>query len=402
MRIDEEKLTGRGAEDVVNGSAETLSRPDGRGAHGESIVVDSSPAHARRGGVVVSIFQRRALVYFVVMTILLGVAIITGVAIGSTSVAPGAVVRVLLARMLPGGWVDTSGVSEPQQIVIWAIRTPRVLVAALVGAALAMAGAQMQGLFKNPLAAPDIVGTSSGGALGAVLALVSGLAVRSLFYLPVFSFVGAFTALFAVYIISTKQGRTPIATLLLTGVAMNALVGAATSFLITMSWVRFDIAQEILFWLLGGLDNRGWPHFWLAFPFIVLGSIVSLVYTRELDLILMGEETASSLGVDVEHVKRVVLTCVALLTGTAVAVSGVVGFVGLVVPHIVRLIIGPAHRRLIPASALTGAAFLVLADLLARTLRRPEEIRLGIITAAFGAPFFLYLLLRHRREVGYL
>jgi iron complex transport system permease protein len=282
------------------------------------------------------------------------------------------------------------------------IRTPRVLVAALAGAALAMAGAQMQGLFKNPLASPDIVGTSSGGALGACVALVSGLALRSLFYLPVFSFVGAFFALFAVYVISTRQGRTPMATLLLTGVALNALIGAATSFLITMSWVRFDVAQEILFWLLGGLDNRGWPHFWLALPGIIAGTIVSLVYTRELDLMLTGEETAQSLGVDVEQVKRVVLTCAALLTGTAVAVSGVVGFVGLIVPHIVRLIIGPSHRRLIPASALTGAVFLIFADLLARTLRSPEEIRLGIITAAFGAPFFLYLLLRHRREVGYL
>jgi iron complex transport system permease protein len=400
MRTDEAKLTGTEGSAEEKAVAETVSRPARDSAPGESIAdVDSSPAGARAPR---SIFRRRALVYFVVITILLGVAIITGIAIGSTSVAPGAVVRVLLARILPAGWVDTSAVSHPQQVVIWAIRTPRVLVAALVGASLAMAGAQMQGLFKNPLAAPDIVGTSTGGALGAVLALVSGLAVRSLFYLPVFAFVGAFTALFTVYIISTKQGRTPVATLLLTGVALNALVGAATSFLITMSWVRFDIAQEILFWLLGGLDNRGWQHFWLAFPFIVVGAIVSLVYTRELDLILTGEETAQSLGVDVEHVKRVVLTCVALLTGTAVAVSGVVGFVGLVVPHIVRLIIGPAHRRLIPASALTGAAFLVLADLLARTLRRPEEIRLGIITAAFGAPFFLYLLLRHRREVGYL
>jgi iron complex transport system permease protein len=400
MRVDEAKSNERSAEE--SGIAEASPRPGSRRAPGDRSVTEADPPHPQLTRPSFSSFNRRAFLYFVVITVLLGAAIIMGIAIGSTTVAPASVVRTLLSHALPSGWVDASAVSPPQQIVIWAIRTPRVLVAALVGAALAMAGAQMQGLFKNPLAAPDIVGTSSGGALGAVLALVSGLAMRSLFYLPVFSFVGAFAALFTVYIISTRQGRTPVATLLLTGVALNALVGAATSFLITMSWVRFDIAQEILFWLLGGLDNRGWPHFWLAFPCIVVGTIVSLVYTRELDLILTGEETATSLGVDVEHVKRVVLTCVALLTGTAVAVSGVVGFVGLVVPHIVRLIIGPAHRHLIPASALTGAAFLVLADLLARTLRRPEEIRLGIITAAFGAPFFLYLLLRHRREVGYL
>ncbi len=339
--------------------------------------------------------------YFAAVTLLLILSITISIALGSTSIAPGVVVRVLMSHLLPAGWVDVSAVAEPQQAVVWMLRTPRVLVAALVGAALAVAGAQMQGLFKNPLASPDIVGTSAGGAFGAVLALATGLAAHSLFYLPVFSFVGALVALFAVYVISTRHGRTPIATLLLAGVALTALIGAATSFLITMTWVRYEVAQEILFWLLGGLDNRTWAHFWLAVPCLVVGVGVSLVYTRELDLLLTGEETANSLGVEVEHVKRIVLTSAALLTGTAVAVSGVVGFVGLIVPHIVRLVIGPAHRRLIPASALTGATFLVLADLLARTLHRPEEIRLGIVTAAFGAPFFLYLLLRHRREIGY-
>jgi iron complex transport system permease protein len=309
--------------------------------------------------------------------------------------------RVLLSHVLPDGWVNTGDISDPHQAVIWFIRAPRVMVAMLVGAGLAVAGAQMQGLFKNPLAAPDIVGTSAGGALGAVLALATGLATRSLFYLPLFSFVGSFVALFTVYVISTRRGRTPVATLLLAGVALTSLIGAVTSFLITMTWVRWEVAQEILFWLMGGLDSRTWSHFLIALPCVILGAVVSLFYSRELDLLLAGEETAASLGVEVEHVKRVVLTNAALLTGAAVAVSGVVGFVGLVVPHIVRFIIGPAHRRLIPASGLTGAALLVGADLLARTLLRPEEIRLGIVTAAFGAPFFLYLLLRHRKEVGY-
>lgn len=348
-----------------------------------------------------SAFHQRAGIYFVAITVLLIFSITISIALGSTSIAPSVVVRVLMSHLLPAGWVDVSAIDESQQAVVWLLRTPRVLVASLVGAALAVAGAQMQGLFKNPLASPDIVGTSAGGAFGAVLALATGLATHSLFYLPVFSFTGAFIALFAVYIISTRHGRTPIATLLLAGVALSALIGAATSFLITMTWVRYEVAQEILFWLLGGLDNRTWAHFWLALPCIAVGAGVSLIYTRELDLLLTGDETANSLGVEVEHVKRVVLTSAALLTGTAVAVSGVVGFVGLIVPHIVRLIIGPAHRRLIPASALTGATFLVLADLLARMLRRPEEIRLGIITAAVGAPFFLYLLLKHRREIGY-
>jgi iron complex transport system permease protein len=353
------------------------------------------PNHSLRSSLPTTIF------FIVIAALLLG-SIVIAIAVGSVSIAPAVVMRVLLSHVLPNGWVDTSGISDAQFAVVWFIRTPRVLVAALVGAALSIGGVQMQGLFKNPLASPDIVGTSAGGALGAVVAIVSGMAVRSTLYLPVCSFVGAFIALFTVYFISTRHGRTPIATLLLAGVALSAFISAITSFLLTMSWVRFDVAQEIIFWMLGGLDNRNWTHFWLALPCVILGALISLFYTRELDLLMMGEETAQSLGVEVEHVKRVALTCAALLTGTAVAVSGVVGFVGLVVPHIVRLMIGPAHRQLIPASALTGACFLVLADLLARTLNPPQEFRLGIITAAFGAPFFLYLLLRHRRELGYV
>ena len=344
----------------------------------------------------------RVFFYFAIITVLLAVAIITGIAAGSMSIAPGTVLRVLGLHLLPDGWVTASPVSDAENAVVWLIRTPRVITAALVGAALAIAGAQMQGLFQNPLASPDIVGTSSGGALGAVFALATGLATRSLFYIPVFSFVGALVALFVVYGVATQRGRTPIASLLLAGVALNSMIGAATTFIITMSWVRLEVAQEIIFWLLGGLDSRTWQHVWFAGPLVALGILISLIYSRDLDLLLMGEDTASSLGVEVEHVKRVVLTNSALLTGAAVAISGVVGFVGLVVPHIVRLLIGPAHRQLIPASALTGAAFLILADLLARTLHRPEEIRLGIITAVFGAPFFLYLLMRRRREIGYL
>jgi len=355
---------------------------------------------ARAGKASGGIFTSRAGVYFATVSIILGVAFIAGIAVGSSPVAPATVARVLTAHILPRGLVDVSDITEPEQVIVWMIRTPRVLVAALVGAGLAVAGAQMQGLFRNPLASPDIIGSSSGGALGAVMALATGLAMRSLFYLPVMSFAGALLSLFLVYAIATRRGRTPVSTLLLTGVAFNALIGAATSFLISLQWVRWEVAQEILFWLLGGLDSRTWKHVWLALPCVLVGLIVALIYSRELDLLLLGEETALAVGADVEKVKRVILTSAALLTGAAVAVSGVIGFVGLVTPHVVRLIIGPKHRYLLPASALTGAAFLILTDILARTVRRPEEIRLGILTAALGAPFFLYLLLRRHRAAG--
>ncbi len=340
--------------------------------------------------------------YFIIVSILLIAAGILGIAIGSTDIPVEIVLRVLASKILPTDWVQTQGIPESQQVIVWLIRTPRVIIAALVGAALAIAGAQMQGLFKNPLASPGIVGTSSGSALGAVIALATGLASRSMFYLPLFAFLGAFLALFTVYALATRRGNTPVATLLLAGVALNALIGAMTSYVITVAWGEHEVAREIVFWLMGGLDSRTWAHVWMALPGIIVGSFIALFYTRELDILLMGQETAYSLGVEVEHVKRIILTTTALLTGAAVAVSGVIGFVGLIIPHIVRLIMGPMHRHLVPACALTGATFLILADLLARTLHRPEEIRLGILTAVFGAPFFLYLLLRHRREMGYL
>ncbi len=358
------------------------------------------PAARKRAKALGKVSSARVSAYFVTVTILLGASLIAGIANGSSRLAPETVARVLAYHFLPGGWVDLSGVSESEQVIVWLVRTPRVLVAALVGASLAVAGAQMQGLFRNALASPDVIGSSAGGALGAVLALSAGLAMRSLFYLPVMSFAGALVALFLVYAIATRRGRTPVATLLLAGVALNALVGAATSFLISLKWVRWEVAQEILFWLMGGLDSRTWQHVWLVLPCSAAGLLIALVYARDLDVLLLGEEGALAVGTEVEKVKRIIITGAALLTGGAVAVSGIVGFVGLVVPHIVRLVIGPKHRHLLPASALTGATFLILTDILARTLRRPEEISLGIITACFGAPFFLYLLLRHQRAVG--
>jgi len=344
---------------------------------------------------------RRAVLYFAAVTIALICAVIAGIAISSTWIEPGVVVRVMVRHLLPGGWVKLNGIREADEVVVWLIRAPRVFVAGLVGAALATAGAQMQGLFENPLASPDIVGTSAGGALGAVMAMVTGFAAISVFALPLFSFVGAGVALFLIYLLATRHGRTPIATLLLAGVALNALIGAVTSFVVSLAWRRYEVAQEITFWLLGGVDSRTWTHVRLAAPCVGVGIIVAIIYARDLDILLSGEETARALGVEVEHVKRLILVNAALLTGAAVAVSGVLGFVGLVVPHIARLFIGPGHRKLIPASALAGATFLILADLLARTVNRPEELRLGIITAVFGAPFFLYLLTRQRRGAGY-
>jgi iron complex transport system permease protein len=329
--------------------------------------------------------------------ILAGVVVIA-VSVGAVTIPLPRVLRLLAAGLAgPAGFAD-----DPDALIVWTLRVPRVLVAALVGAALAVAGAQMQGLFQNPMASPDVIATSTGGALGAVVAMVLGLARESLFWLPGFAFAGALGSLAVVYGLTTRRGRTPIAMLLLAGVALNALLGALTSFFITLTWVRYEVAQEVLFWMLGGLSSRTWTHVWMAAPPIVAGMAASLLFARDLDLFVSGEETALTLGVDVERAKRRLIVISALLTGVSVAVSGVVGFVGLIVPHGVRLVVGPAHARLIPASALAGAAFLVVADLIARVALRPEEVSLGVITASVGAPFFLWLLARYRREVGSL
>lgn len=363
---------------------------------------DSSRNREAQSSTSSGIHTERFVISLLIITLLLIAVMLIGLTIGSVEVPFSAVLHAIIVGT---GRLRSSALQvrpNPTFTIVWLLRMPRVVMAALVGAALGVAGAQMQGLFQNPLASPDIIGVSAGGALGGVIVLATGLAARSMFYLPILSFVGALLALGIVYAIATRRARTAVATLLLGGVALSALIGAITSFLITVTWVRYEVSQQIIFWLMGGLANRTWTHVWLGVPGIAVGLAVAFAYSRDLDILAAGEEVASSLGVDVERAKRVLLIDAALLTGTAVALSGAIGFVGLVIPHAVRLMIGPAHNRLLPVSALAGATFLVFADILARTLDRPEEIQVGIITAFFGAPFFLYLLMRRGRGELYL
>jgi iron complex transport system permease protein len=327
------------------------------------------------------------------------IAGLVAISIGSTRVEWLTSVRVIGGKLLPA-WVSTGDASKADEVIVWLIRVPRVILAAFVGAGLAVAGVLLQGLFRNALAEPNIVGVGSGAVLGAVIVFTTGLAMRFALALPLGAFCGALFAIVVVYALATRDGTTPLSTLLLSGIALAALLSAVSSLLISMSIVNWQVAQEIVFWMMGGLDSRSWTHVWLSAPFIVLGVLVSLYYGRDLDLLVQGEEAAAALGVDVEASKRVLILVSALLTGSCVAVAGVIGFVGLIVPHVVRLIIGPMHRRLLLSSALAGASFLIVCDLLARTLHPPTEIRLGIITAIFGAPFFLLLLVRKYREVS--
>jgi iron complex transport system permease protein len=322
---------------------------------------------------------------------------ILAIGVGAVSIPPARVVS-LLASAFDAPWSGRG--ADPDLVILMAIRVPRVLVAGLVGAALAVAGTQMQGLFQNPMASPDVIGTSAGAALGAVLAFVFGLAQLHVGWIPALSCIGAALSLTIVYGLTTRRGRTPVAMLLLAGVALNALLGSLTAFAISLSWVRYEVAQEVIFWLMGGLDDRTWTHVWMAAPLVAIGLAAAVALSRDLDLFTTGEDAAATLGLDVERAKQRILGVAALLSGTAVAVCGVIGFVGLIVPHALRLIVGPAHRRLVPAAAIGGALFVIAADLVARTALAPIEIRLGIVTGLCGAPFVRWLLGRYRREVG--
>jgi iron complex transport system permease protein len=343
----------------------------------------------RRGGVPL---------FFLLALAALGASMVVAVGHGSSPMSPSVVLKVLGLHLLPGGWIDAAGLERADDLIVWNVRLPRVLLAALVGAALALAGAQMQAVFRNPLADPGLAGVGAGAALGGVLAFTTGAAALAAPLLPALAFTGGLAALLLVYAVATQGGRTSVIGLLLSGVAVSTLLGAITTFLISMNLANQQMTQQILFWTMGGLDNRQWLHVQLALPFLAAGIALALVWSRELDLLAQGDETALTLGVAVERARFIVMLGAALLCGASVAVAGLVGFVGLVVPHVVRLLLGPVHARLLPASALVGALFVVLCDLVCRTVRAPMEVQLGIVTALCGGPYFLWLLQRRLRE----
>jgi iron complex transport system permease protein len=343
--------------------------------------------------------KRRIPLFYALLLPILFVSAIFAMAIGSTPLGWETVLRVVGAKLFPGSWVDAARVTQADRVIVWLIRIPRVLVAGCVGAGLAASGVIMQALFRNPLAEPSLVGAGAGAVLGGVISFVAGWSVTSVISLPIAAMTGALLALALVYAMATRGGVTPVTTLLLAGVAAGSLLSAVSSLLLSVNIVNWQMAQDIVFWMMGGLDARTWTHFWLCAPFVLLGLIAAMIQSRDLDLLQQGEETAASFGVDVESAKRLLTITTAVLTGASVAVAGMVGFVGLVVPHAVRLVLGPSNRTLLPASAVAGAAFLILCDLAARTIHRPTEIRLGIVTALLGGPVFIALLIRRYREV---
>jgi iron complex transport system permease protein len=344
--------------------------------------------------------QQRRLIVCTGLLVALIAAIVLSAAHGPANIPYGTVARLLLHGL--GFHVDV-GVPASELAsdlaIVNVIRLPRILVGALVGAALAASGATMQGVFRNALADPGLLGVGAGGGFGAVLAITTGLADSSLWALPAAAFIGAFGASFLVYTLSMVRGRSDTTTLILAGMASSVLLGSLTSMLIIYAKNDYT-GRAALGWLFGTLDGRGWDQLAIAIVPITLGMIITFTYSRDLNLLLTGEEAAQALGVDVPRTRFILLTLIAVMTGVAVSIAGGISFVGLMVPHALRLIVGPDYRVLLPTSALGGAVFLVLADTVSRLVIQPAELNVGILTALLGAPFFLFLLWRNRQAIS--
>jgi iron complex transport system permease protein len=287
---------------------------------------------------------------------------------------------------------------NPSDAALWTIRFPRVALSLLVGAALAMAGTVMQGVFANPLAEPSVIGVSSGASVGACIAIIFGFSATAAWTLPTFAFVAAMVVTFIIWALSRVSGRAVVLTLVLTGIAINAIAGAATSFLIFLG--DTTSREQVIFWQMGTLSNAVWNHVAIVAPVFVVGLVGCMLFSGRLDVLALGDQSAAASGINVERLRIVAIVLVCVLTGAAVAFAGIISFVGLIVPHALRLIVGPSHRYLVPLSALGGAVLLGAADIAARTVIPFADLPVGIFTAVVGGPLFLLLLRRTLKRSG--
>jgi iron complex transport system permease protein len=316
-----------------------------------------------------------------------------GLAIGPIRLPLGGIAKVLLDR-LPFVSID-SGLSDRQTSIIWQFRAPRVVLGLIVGSMLSLAGASYQGAFRNPLADPYLLGVAAGAGLGATVAIVLRRGGSSIVLLPVAAFIGAIGAVALTYAVGGAAQRSSAARLVLSGVAIASFLTAAQTY---VQQQHSEVLREVYGWILGRLNTASWADVRTVLPYVVVASTVLLVSRRTLDVMAVGDEEAASLGVDVARSRLIIVGAASLGTAAVVSVSGLIGFVGIIVPHTVRLLVGGTYRRILPLSMVLGGAFLVLTDLLARTIQSPAEVPIGVITAFLGAPFFLLVL--RRRETA--
>ncbi|NWG01341.1 MAG: iron chelate uptake ABC transporter family permease subunit [Syntrophaceae bacterium] len=331
------------------------------------------------------ITPQKVLTISILLGLLLILVLLISIAIGSVRVPPFRSIHILFQSILG---LKGAG-NETERTIVLSLRLPRAILAGVVGAGLSVAGATFQALLKNPLADPYILGVSSGAAVGTIIAILLGLSASSL-GLPLASFLGALLTILVVFYFGRQDGRIHPNTLLLAGVIIGSFLSALIMFFISVS--QKEELRTIIFWLMGDFSFANARSILIILPYILLGISLLLLRSRHLNLILSGEENAVQLGVEVEKLKLISYLCASLMTAASVSVCGLIGFVGLIIPHSVRLIFGPDHRLLIPSAALIGASFLIASDTFARTILAPTELPVGVITAAFGGPFFIYLL----------
>lgn len=333
-----------------------------------------------------------------VLSAALLVSLAAAVGLGSVTVPLGSILDVLRLLLRPG---DTDLSALPRELrsaysILYHIRFPRAVAAVFAGAALALSGAAVQGLFRNPMAGPDILGISAGSSLGAVLAIVSGFAVLHPLAVPGSAFLGALAAAVFVYVVASGRGGTQLLFVILAGLAVSSLLSGLVSAVLIFA-EEYAVSQFI-FWTMGGLEGRSWQTVLPPLPFVAVLSLIMMGFSSSLNLLTLGDEQAHSLGVRVEALKIGILVLAAMLTAMAIALAGPIAFVGLMVPHLVRLLTGPDHRTLLPYSLAAGAIFLLLSDLIGRYAFRPYEIRTGIVTAVIGGPYFIFLILRYQKR----
>jgi iron complex transport system permease protein len=337
--------------------------------------------------------------YIIILLIILVVLIILSSALGAAKLSIKTTLKTL-ACVFPAvrNMGVMSDISAQDLKVIFDIRLPRIFMAVIVGIALSGSGVVFQGIFRNPMADPYIIGVSAGAAFGATIGLVFAGTIKfiNLSFTSIFAFLGAIGVSFLVYNISRIKGKISVLTLLLSGVALSSLLSSIISFI--MIYKTSDLAK-VYFWIMGGLSNSSWANFSIITPVIILALAAATFFMRDLNVLSLGDERANQLGVQADKIKKILLVLASILAAAAVSVSGIIGFVGLITPHIMRIIVGPDHKVLYPASVISGGIVLLLSDTLARTVLTPREIPVGIITSIIGVPFFIYLLLKTKKQV---
>jgi len=340
--------------------------------------------------------NKMAIIYFVVLLIV----IIFASTIGVADIKFMDSLKIISSKIpIIKNFSDATSIKETSKTILLNIRLPRIILSVLIGIALSTSGVVFQAVFKNPMADPYILGISAGAAFGATVVIILGISFSffGLTAISIGAFIGAIITTALVYTIASMNSRAPVVTLLLSGIAISFFLSAIINLLMTFN---HDQVEKIVFWTMGSVSAASWLSVKITILPVLIGVTIFMIYSKELNVVLMGEETAQNLGINVERLKKILLLTASIVSASVVAVSGIIGFVGLIVPHAVRIIVGPDHRKLFPFTIITGALFMIIADTISRVALNPSELPIGVITSLIGAPYFIFLLIRNKKVIG--